>query len=99
MQITLTDTGRTGKTCLNVTYRVYTVVEKRIVELHEQLVRPSVVRVYSNGEVAVTLVFVTKRGADFKNGDCYRLSLMNMRQRNVLPQVREAITAAVAEVS
>jgi hypothetical protein len=98
MKLTLTDTGRTGRASLNgtpVTYRQYEVVEKRIVELHGQFVRPHIVTVYSNGEVAVFLIFVTKRGVDFKMGHGYRLSLANMRQRNTLPQAREAIAEAL----
>jgi hypothetical protein len=102
MELTLIDTGRTGRVTLgreSVTYRSYEVSERRIVELHEQYVRPHTVNIYSNGRADVFLIFVTKRGADFKLGHGYSLSLTNMRERNTLPEVREAIELAVAALS
>ena len=99
MQFTLIDTGVTGRVAINgkpARYRDYEVSERKVVELHGRLVRPHSVTVYSNGDVHVFFVFVTKQGRDFKRGDGYPESLRGMSN---LPDVREAIARAVEEIA
>jgi hypothetical protein len=102
MQLTLTDTGRTGRVSRNgtpVTYRSFEVSERVIVELYGYAVRPHSVTLYSNGDVEVFFMQVTKRGTDFKSGIGYPESLEGMRKAGKFPEVREAVAEAVTRIA